>query len=96
MSVILMTTLFYKALILQGEIWCWSLLGLKGLSFNDLQGGKEKWGKNIWKYFIFQRTLNGKWFAKTQTNIRGSDDDHCDSFPFALRISPIYAFLANT
>ena len=31
MSVILMTTLFYKALILQGEIWCWSLLMLKGL-----------------------------------------------------------------
>ena len=31
MSVILMTILFYKALILQGEIWCWSLLGLKGL-----------------------------------------------------------------
>ena len=31
MSVILMTTLFYKALILQGEIWCWSLLGLRGL-----------------------------------------------------------------
>ena len=29
MSVILMTTLLYKALILQGEIWCWSLLGLK-------------------------------------------------------------------
>ena len=32
MPVILMTTLFYKALILQGEIWCWSLFGLKGLS----------------------------------------------------------------
>ena len=31
-SVIFMTTLFYKALILQGEIWCWSLLGLKGLT----------------------------------------------------------------
>ena len=31
MSVILMTTLLYKALILQGEIWSWSLLGLKGL-----------------------------------------------------------------
>ena len=31
-SVILMTTLFYKALILQGEIWFWSLSGLKGLS----------------------------------------------------------------
>ena len=26
-----MTTLFYKALILEGEIWCWSLLGHKGL-----------------------------------------------------------------
>ena len=32
MSSILMTTLFYKALILQGEICCWSLLGLKGLT----------------------------------------------------------------
>ena len=31
-SAILMTTLFYKALMLQGEIWCWSLFGLKGLS----------------------------------------------------------------
>ena len=28
MSVILTTTLFYKALILKGENWCWSLLGL--------------------------------------------------------------------
>ena len=26
-----MTTLFYKTLLLQGEIWCWSLLGFKGL-----------------------------------------------------------------
>ena len=34
MSLILMTTLFYKALILQGEIWCWSLLGLKGLKWS--------------------------------------------------------------
>ena len=34
MSVILMTSLFYKALILLGDIWCWSLLGLKeGSSF---------------------------------------------------------------
>ena len=32
MSLILMTTLFYKAVILQGEIWRWSLLGLKGLN----------------------------------------------------------------
>ena len=32
MFLILMTTLFYKALILHGEIWCWSLLGLKVLN----------------------------------------------------------------
>ena len=32
MLVILMTTLFYQALMLQGETWYWSLLGLKGLS----------------------------------------------------------------
>ena len=31
MSLILMTTLFYKAVILHGEIWRWSLLGLEGL-----------------------------------------------------------------
>ena len=32
-AVILVTTLFYKALmILQDEIWCWSLLGFEGLS----------------------------------------------------------------
>ena len=35
MSEILITTLFYKALILQREIWCWSLLGLQGL--NEVQ-----------------------------------------------------------
>ena len=31
MSSILMTTVFYYAVISQGEIWRWSLLGLKGL-----------------------------------------------------------------
>ena len=34
MSVILTTTLFYKALLLQGEIWCWSILGFKGLNIS--------------------------------------------------------------
>ena len=28
-----MTTVFYKAVILQGEIWRWSLSELKGLKF---------------------------------------------------------------
>ena len=27
MSLILIKTLFYKASLLEGEIWCWSLLG---------------------------------------------------------------------
>ena len=31
MFVILMTTLSYKSLLLQGEVWCWSLLRFKGL-----------------------------------------------------------------
>ena len=43
MSVILMTTMFNKALILQGEIWCWSLLGLKGLKnhYNKTSSNKK-------------------------------------------------------
>ena len=45
MSLILVTTLFYKALILQGEIWCWSLLGLKGLSIDDGDGNEN--GKKV-------------------------------------------------
>ena len=45
MSVILMKTLFYKALILQGEIWCWSLLGLKGLSNDDDDSENNNNGK---------------------------------------------------
>ena len=35
MSVILMTTMSYMALILQGEIWCWSPLGLKGVKAKE-------------------------------------------------------------
>ena len=46
MSLILMTTLFYKALILQGEIWCWSLLGLKGLIMTGDNDGDDC-GDNI-------------------------------------------------
>ena len=35
MSLILMTTRFYKAVIFQGDIWRWSLLGLKGLKLQS-------------------------------------------------------------
>ena len=31
MASILVTIVFYKALLLQAEIWCWTLLALKGL-----------------------------------------------------------------
>ena len=44
MFVILMTTLFYKALILKGEIRCWSLLGLKGLKTkNEMEDGQGEY-----------------------------------------------------
>ena len=47
-----MTTLFYKAWILQGEIWCWSLLGLKGLILLyfpkvPLKQEQESWDMNF-------------------------------------------------
>ena len=45
MSLILMTTLFYKAVILQGEIWRWSLLGLKGLKCDALDRVVRSWVK---------------------------------------------------
>ena len=40
MSLILMTTLFYKAVMSQGEIGRWSLLGLKGLMNDHNQSTK--------------------------------------------------------
>ena len=60
MSLILMTTLFYKALILQGEIWCWSLLRLKGLMITFLKHRKTvrtiemySWRGYIWIWNIW-------------------------------------------
>ena len=45
MSVILMKTLFYKALTLQGENWCWSLQELEGLSNDDDDDNNNNNGK---------------------------------------------------
>ena len=49
MSVILMTTLFYKAVVLQGEIWCWSFLGLKGLNRSEERFKKDgvRWADSL-------------------------------------------------
>ena len=64
MSLILTTTLFYKALILQGENWCWSLLGLKGLRAMThtpvtaeltLCYGQSKWKGNYKNTMNFMR-----------------------------------------
>ena len=52
MSSILMTTVFYRAVILKGEIWHWSLLGLKGLTENEVlcsQYGKPVTAPNTTK-----------------------------------------------
>ena len=55
MSEILLTTLFYKALILQGEIWCWSLLGFEGLNVAQSAPSLRRQLKGIgesYQYFI--------------------------------------------
>ena len=47
MSSILMTTLFYKAVILQEEIWHLSLLGLKRLIENQKVRAKIRFGFKV-------------------------------------------------
>ena len=42
-----MTTVFYKAVILQGEIWRWSLLGLKGLIENPKKIIEKRLGSTL-------------------------------------------------
>ena len=63
MSVISMTTLF--ALILQGEIWCWSVLGLKGLK-NGIQcfGSSKQRSSAFWlfKHWNSVFCLSNKFF----------------------------------
>ena len=58
MSVILMTTLFYKTVIWQGKIWCWLLLGLKAdvqyYPFVKLALGEC--ARVIYVYAMYERT----------------------------------------
>ena len=84
MSLILMTTPFYKALILQGEILCWSLLGLKGFKQIDdlpwkftLHGlfCRISWAVVLYNYFIYflHRKMGkavGSRFGKSSKKIR--------------------------
>ena len=64
MFLILITTLFYKASLLQGEIWCLSLLVFKGLNgkkeipnslFQVLEGGLVG-GKILKSFSVTQQT----------------------------------------
>ena len=57
MSVILMTTLFYKALTLHGEIWCWTLLGLKRLILGMKEGREIRHQKFIVYFTVLERQL---------------------------------------
>ena len=57
-----MTSLFYKELILQGEIWCWSLLRLKGLIPSNE-------GLHIQKYVVVK-------FLGVNDNVYHCHDDH--------------------
>ena len=43
MSLILMTTLFDKAVILRGAIWRWSFSGLKGLNLDQERLFADLW-----------------------------------------------------
>ena len=38
---------FYKELLLKGEIWCWSLLGLKGLISKELRCTSTPWEESL-------------------------------------------------
>ena len=62
MSVILTTTLFQKALLWQGEIWCWSLLALKGL--NDVSFlclvPVRRYHSSMWR-FVPREWYNDYW-----------------------------------
>ena len=58
MSVILITTLLFKALILQGGIWSWSLLGFKGL-----RAGRH-W---IWQWLQSEIIITWHWPQSVST-----------------------------
>ena len=74
MFVILMTALFYKALILQGEIWRWSLLGLKGLRpFSE-------------KYFIFNLNRGFNHFSTRSCHVYIHNYQLCSSRMFSSRL----------
>ena len=53
MSVILMTTQFYKALVCQRKTWCWSLLGLLSLKWSLRACISASWPDYLEPHFSF-------------------------------------------
>ena len=70
MSVILITTLFYKALILQGELWHWSLSGLKGLRPTTLKLGKFTDIKALFP--MVSQIFSYCYMSKVEKTVKGS------------------------
>ena len=67
-----MTTLFYKALILQGEIWCWSLLGLKGLNIADQSKNKKTKQASVITFSNHKISRSDKNRIKSWTKLKSS------------------------
>ena len=75
MSVIHMTTLFNIALVLQGEIWYWSLLVLKGLTSSNKDNsanfsGEKTHDETLRGVYFFFTILGKKLQIKSRTRIR--------------------------
>ena len=70
MSVILMTTLFYKALMLQGEIWFWSLLGFKGLISHYFYANFFFWNPESGKILHVKSGMLGFGIRNTAQRVR--------------------------
>ena len=68
-----MTTVFYKAVILQQESWCWSFLGLKGLT---LTGTLLSWprGKDEFILTVLSSSSKTKWVNFRFSFFAGWDD----------------------
>ena len=75
MSIILMTTLFDKALILQGEIWYWSLLArAKGLkSIFKVKSEKQKSKVDLRTRVYLHETGTNTIYSYFRTGLRPSD-----------------------
>ena len=60
----------YKALLLKGEIWCWSLLGLKGLISKELRCTSTPWEESLLSFWLnayLFPTQQSSFFSQSKT-----------------------------